>query len=232
MQYSDIDSSRNTSSQAVAQSLADLSRDRGAMHLLHHVAERHARLTRGSVEARDLVADVIADFIAGTIERNSVPLAVQVKCAVRHRAQRYRRQVERSILVSLEDADEATLIDESNRAAHLEADASANHAALVVQSMRVLARDDMPALQLLELHGCGRSRRLDARSTGMSPSVYRGARERLSTYATRAVAVVQAAEDEASQVASMSSVARVSVIADASHRAARSAPNARRTPRP
>jgi hypothetical protein len=185
-------SSGNTESLCIAQAIAVLLRDGAAMQLLQHVAARHARLRSGALQARELIADVIEDMIAGRIACDEHKIGARLKGEVRRRAKRVRRAATQALEIPLDDAPAGALIDETAWMAGSAEVEPTRDAAAVVRIIRELAREDGPVLQLMDLHQrLGQFRRRDARSVGMTPAVYRAARERLGAYCAQAVAATQ-----------------------------------------
>lgn len=181
---------RNREFQHIAQSVADVLRDEQAIGFLHRVAEWRAYLPRGSPHAEDIVSDAICAMLNGQIVCSGDAIAAELAREVGRRADAYQRAAERSVAVSLDDVPSNALIDES---ADEEAEVPRRDASDVVERLRALAIADVPVLRLLEIREQGLVRRQDAWGIGMTPKVYRGARERLATYASRAAAASLAA---------------------------------------
>jgi hypothetical protein len=196
MQFTGASWSQNKESQSVAQSIAELLRDPCVIRQLHRTAEREAWLPKDSVSARDLVADVIGELATGVLTCDERALEAQLVREVRRRAHRYRRAAERSMFMSLEEAPPSALIEAKHEEARQDP-SWGRDAAGVVERIRQLAANDAPVLQLLALHERGLSCRRHARIGGMSPSIYRRARERLVAYATNAIAMEAASEPSA-----------------------------------
>ena len=196
----DVDSgpAGNTQSQIVAQSIAELFRDDTVLRGLHRIAERHGWLPRGSDQASDLVADVILGVVEGRIARDERPLRAQVRREVRRHAKAHQRAAERSVLLSLDDAPGDALVDTSTDVERAEASAPTRDSVEVVRVILELAAADPPVLQIVDLDTGRLLRRRDARGAGMTPKLYRTARERLAKYAAEAVAVTLAVQARSS----------------------------------
>jgi hypothetical protein len=182
----EVCTSGNTESQSPPLTLADLVRDEGIHRRLHRIAESRARLPRGSQDAQDLVADVIADLATGAITPDPPTLRSQAIRLVRQRADQYERDAQKSGTCYLDDAPPEALTDHAD-----DDEDEANveptcQPCAVIRAVRELAVGDQPVLRLLELYERGFTRRRDARAVGMSPAVYRTARERLTEYGQRA----------------------------------------------
>jgi hypothetical protein len=172
----------------IADLLAALVRDPDAMLRLHRVAERYGGWPRGSFQAREVVADVIADVLGG--ESKCDPeraLGGQVELHVRRRAKRQREpdnpRTRRPRLVPLEHApDELLAVDSMS---NVEDEPRVDPVEWVAR-IRVHATDNVGVQQLLELYDGEICSRRDVLATGMTEWTYRAAREKLVDYATEA----------------------------------------------
>jgi len=177
----------NTESQSPTVTVAELVRDGAVLGRLHRIAESRARLPKGSPDAQDLVAGVIADLATGAIAPDLAMLRSQAIRLVRQRADKYQRDAEKSVTCYLDDAPAEALADHADDDTE---DATAvelpRRRDAAIAAVQALALGDKPVLQLLELYARGFTRRRDALSVGLSPAVYRTARERLLAYAQRA----------------------------------------------
>lgn len=135
---------------------ADL-RDDSAVQRLYRTVERCAHLPRGSLQVRELVAEVFEDLFTGDTPRDPQrPLATQLNDEVRCRAKQLRRDARRVGLVELTEAPRALCVD-SERDALTDEDEAAPDAACVVYRIRDLTRNDVAVLQLLDLMAKGPS---------------------------------------------------------------------------
>ena len=196
MQSTSVERTRSTESNLVGESLAAYMRDADAMQQLHRLAERHGRLPRDSVLARELVADVIEDMFMGEVRCDlERTLAPQIEWHVRRRANRLRK-VNRSVrgrrgalrpeFIPLDDVPRSALV------ANPPPDAL--DAAEVASRIRELARDDEAVQQLLALYDRGVVLRRDVLAAGMTEWIYRAARDRLTEYAVLAISATSTAE--------------------------------------
>ncbi len=196
MQSTSVELIRNTQSNLVAESLAAYMRDVDAMQQLHRVAERHGRLTRDSLLARELVTDVIEDMFMGEVKCDAErELAPQIERHVLRRANRLRkanrpgrkrRGEPRPEFVPLDEVPKSALVGDPPQ--------DAPDAAEVVSRIRELARDDEAAQQLLALYDRDVVLRRDVLAAGMTEWVYRAARDRLAGYAVLAIAAASTAD--------------------------------------
>jgi hypothetical protein len=189
----------NTESQLPPLTLADLVRDGPILRLLHRIAESRTRLPRGSPDAEDLVAGVIADLATEAIAPDLHNLRAQAIRLVRQRADKYKRDAKKSVTFYFDDAPPEALIDHADDTDDATAVELPRSPAAVIAAVRALGVADKPVLQLLDLYERGFTRRRDARSVGMSPAVYRTARERLMAYGQQArseLAAYEARPDE------------------------------------
>jgi hypothetical protein len=181
----------------LGESLAAYLRDAEAMRHVHRLAERHGRLPRDSIAARELVSDVIGDMYTGDVRCHEGEIGPQVERHVVRRAKRLRkanrprsqrRDAAHVEVVPLEKAPvSALLVDPFGQAREHDEDDAPDPAELITR-IRDQARDDGAVLQLLALAEQGIVLRRDVLCAGMSPWAYRGARERLTMYAEGAMA--------------------------------------------
>jgi hypothetical protein len=166
--------------------LAALARDPDAMLRLHRLAERYGGFPRGSFQAREVVADVIADILEGAARCDPErALGRQVELHVKRRARRLREpdtpRTRRPRLIPLDQApDELLAIDSMS---HIDDEPDVDPVEWAAR-IRALAVDNLGAQQLLELYDREICSRRDVLATGMTEWTYRAARERLIDYAT------------------------------------------------
>lgn len=189
---------------SVAECFTRLVADVDAMRTLHRIAERYAGLSRDSLGARELVAEVIEDMLFREAKcdqpRKFPPDVIQraVKRHVLRRARRLRRTgdtrrggrgVPRTKLVSLDRVVAGAAATDPLSGRPDRDEQAVPDAAELVSRIREYARDDTEALQLLELYDRGVVTRRTVLRDGMTAWSYRTARERLVRYATMALYV-------------------------------------------
>lgn len=201
MQSTNGERSRSTQSQSnlVGEALAAHMRDVESLQQLHRLAERHGRLTRDSLLARELVADVIEDMFMGEmkcdpermlapqIERHVLRRANRLRKA--NRPSRRRRGAPRLELIPLDEVPRSALAAEPPQDSP-----DAPGAAEVVSRIRELASDDDAAQRLLAFYGRDVVLRRDVLAAGMTEWGYRAARDRLAGYAALATSSASMAE--------------------------------------
>jgi len=204
MQYRRRGALQDRESQSDSRSIGELVRDDAVMRHVQRIAERHAWLPRDHAAALDLVADVIGELAAGIIARDERTPAVQLRSEVRRRAKRHRRETARKPEISLEQVDASELVDEEAHPKLAYLDSRTRDATAIVSLIRRLADGDVPALRLLDLQVHHGGRTFRRRHADMPPAVYRGARQRLASYAavaTTMAATWGAAADDGGEVA-------------------------------
>jgi hypothetical protein len=166
----------------VRASLATLLSDTDEMQRIHRTAETYGRLPRNSLQARELVADLVGDAFVGVFTPAANCVAAQLHDEVRQRARRLARAFSNHVPLTALTEDQVPLMPPpSETLAH----GDDGYPALadvpqLLRDLRQRASRDVAVLQLLDLYAAGRFRRSDARRIGMSIQTYRAARERLS----------------------------------------------------
>ena len=172
--------------ETVAGFLAALSRDPDAMLRLELLAERYGGFSRGSFQAREVVADVIGEVLGGDLKCDSErAMDRQVELYVKRRARRLREpenpRTRRPRLVPLDQVpDELLAVDSMSHIGH-EPDVDPVEWAARI---RARAADNVGAQQLLGLYDRKIYSRRDVLATGMTEWTSRAARERLIDYAS------------------------------------------------
>ncbi len=182
----------------IRNSLIALLSDSDTMALLHRAAERYARVPRGALVARELVADVIGDMYAGTLKRNTRHAAVasQLVAEIHRRAKRARRRSKHDVTIDG--------LSDRKRPSTENAGAESSNPRAVVDLRQLLARaredvgEDPYARQLIALYELGFVDKRTILRLGMPEGVYQTTRARVMS-ALRARAQHAEAEHEAEQ---------------------------------
>jgi hypothetical protein len=184
-------------------------RDARSMQLLHRVAERYGNLPRGSLNAEELVLDVIEDVLTGdaTCEPTTelADLVTQVRRHVVRHARRYRNAPRPDTMkrprpqeVPLEKAAPAALrVDAPQRFVGELVHERPDPADLVAEWVADIdhqAQGDEPLQQLLAnfVSNGGRVLRRELLARGMSKWTYREAKKRLDDIGAKAKLAVMA----------------------------------------
>lgn len=162
----------------IRNSLIALLNDHDTVALLQRAAERYARVPRGSLVARELVADVVGDLYAGTAKLNSdhAQLATQLLDEMHQRAKRARKRSEHDVPIDELDNDEIPWRE--IRVERLD-DRSAAVLRQLLGEARAVVGEDVSARELIALYEMGVVRKRDILRLGMPEGVYRAARARV-----------------------------------------------------
>jgi hypothetical protein len=152
--------------------------DPDTMAMLHRAAERYARVPRGALVARELVADVVGEMYEGTLKRNPRHVAIvsQLLAEMHLRTKRTRRRSKHDVTIDgLHDRERPsteTIVESSNPRG-------------VVDLRQLLAQarehvgDEPYARQLIALYELGFVDKRAILRLGLPESVYRATRERV-----------------------------------------------------
>lgn len=176
-----------------SQALATLLGNPDTVRRFRRDAERHARLSRGSEHAAELLSEAVAAVLA---DADPLDETIEERLAreVRRCAQQFRRRerLRRRQFTSLDEAPELTPRDDGLQRLVNEGLPKLRNASAITDRIRTLAVGDPRALRIFELM-LGDSE-MNWRDAGMSRKAFRSARDRLVNYAKLAVAMQEAWE--------------------------------------
>jgi hypothetical protein len=161
---------------SIREAVVAILRDADEMARVHRAAEIAARVSRRSLVAQEIVADVVADAYEGVLTWNPErKVASQLIDEVRRRAHRMRKNASKHVPIAQLREASTPLVD--SEGCNVEPDVAQlrERAAWVREQLG----DDQEALQLLTLYELGLRRKRDVLKLGMHPQAYRRARKRL-----------------------------------------------------
>jgi hypothetical protein len=162
----------------IRNSLNALLGDGDTMAMLHRAAERYARVSRGALVARELVADVIGDMYEGSLKRSPrhPAIASQLLAEMHRRAkQTWRRSRHNVTIDDLNDRERPST----------ETAAESSNPRVMADMRRLLAEaredvgDDPYARQLIALYELGFVDKRTIVRMGLPEAVYRATRARV-----------------------------------------------------
>ena len=186
-------------------------RDAGSMARVHRAAGAAARVPRGSLIARELVADVVGETFAGTLawDLDRVPLATHLIEKVRQRARRHRReQAASASLEALRESEMPHGVEPPSISDERGPEVDLAEFLQRLDELRFRARGHRDALKLLALYERGKVRRRDARQLGMSVSEYRAARGLLMRLAAEVWSAIPKTQNRSDSEATPTQAAR------------------------